>query len=302
MKVASFYRFLDLPEVESFRDDLQAHCDRLGVLGTILVADEGFNGTICGSEAAILAIFDWLRERLALAAPIEARWTDASEAPFRRMRVRVKQEIVTLGRPDILPHRKTGTYVPPKEWNSLIENRDVLVIDTRNHYEVEVGSFPRAIDPGTDSFRQFPEFARQLAQTSRDRPLAMFCTGGIRCEKATALMLELGFEEVYHLQGGILRYLQEMPDADNRWQGECFVFDTRVAVDKDLAEGGYVQCHACRRPLSTEDVESKDYREGVSCPHCVDEIDADRATRLEERRRQVALAAQRGEKHIGQKL
>ncbi|HSN52538.1 MAG TPA: rhodanese-related sulfurtransferase [Woeseiaceae bacterium] len=302
MKVASFYRFLDLPEVESFRDDLQSLCDRRGVLGTILVADEGFNGTICGSQAAIVAIFDWLRERLALATPIEARWTDASEAPFRRMRVRVRQEIVTLGRPDILPHRKTGTYVPPEEWNSLIENPDVLVIDTRNHYEVEVGSFPRAIDPGTDSFRQFPEFARQLAQTSRDRPLAMFCTGGIRCEKATALMLELGFEEVYHLQGGILRYLQEMPDADNRWQGECFVFDTRVAVDKDLAEGGYVQCHACRRPLSTEDVESKDYREGVSCPHCVDEIDADRATRLEERRRQVALAAQRGEKHIGQKL
>ncbi len=302
MKVASFYRFLDLPEVESFRDDLQAHCDRLGVLGTILVADEGFNGTICGSEAAILAVFDWLRERLALVAPIEARWTDAREAPFRRMRVRVKQEIVTLGRPDILPHRKTGTYVPPREWNSLIENPDVLVIDTRNHYEVEVGSFPRSIDPGTDSFRQFPAFARQLAETSRDRPLAMFCTGGIRCEKATALMLELGFDEVYHLQGGILRYLQEMPDADNRWQGECFVFDTRVAVDKDLAEGGYVQCHACRRPLSTEDVESTDYREGVSCPHCVDEIDADRATRLEERRRQVALAAQRGEKHIGQKL
>ena len=302
MKVASFYRFLDLPGLESFRDDLQALCEQEGVLGTILVAEEGFNGTICGSEASILAVFDWLRQRLGLDAPIEARWTDSSEAPFRRMRVRVKKEIVTLGRPDILPHRKTGKYVPPEEWNSLIENPDVLVIDTRNHYEVEVGSFPRAMDPGTDSFRQFPEFARQLAQTSRDRPLAMFCTGGIRCEKATALMLELGFEEVYHLQGGILRYLQEMPDADNRWQGECFVFDTRVAVDRDLAEGGYVQCHACRRPLSTEDVESPDYREGVSCPHCVNEIDAERAARLEERRRQVALAQERGEKHIGQKL
>jgi UPF0176 protein len=302
MKVASFYRFLDLPDVQSFRDDLQAFCERQGVLGTILVADEGFNGTICGPEAAILGVFDWLRERLALAAPIEARWTDASEAPFRRMRVRVKKEIVTLGRPDILPHRKTGTYVPPAEWNALIENPDVLVIDTRNHYEVEVGSFPRAIDPGTDSFRQFTEFAEQLAETSRDRPLAMFCTGGIRCEKATALMLELGFDEVYHLQGGILRYLQEMPEADNRWQGECFVFDTRVAVDRDLAEGGYVQCHACRRPLSAEDVESPDYREGVSCPHCVNEIDAERAARLEERRRQVALAEERGEKHIGQKM
>jgi len=302
MKVASFYRFLDMPGVESFRDELQALCGQHGVLGTILVAEEGFNGTICGSETAILAVFDWLRQRLGLEAPVEARWTDSGEAPFRRMRVRVKKEIVTLGRPDILPHRKTGKYVPPEEWNALIENPDMLVIDTRNHYEVEVGSFPRAMDPGTDSFRQFPEFARQLAETSRDRPLAMFCTGGIRCEKATALMLELGFEEVYHLQGGILRYLQEMPDAENRWQGECFVFDTRVAVDKDLAEGGYVQCHACRRPLSAEDVESPDYREGVSCPHCVNEIDTERAARLEERRRQVALAEERGEKHIGQKL
>jgi UPF0176 protein len=302
VKVASFYRFLDLPGVQSFRDDLQAFCDEQDVLGTILVADEGFNGTICGSEAAILAVFDWLRQRLALDAPIEARWTDAGEAPFRRMRVRIKKEIVTLGRPDILPHRKTGKYVRPEEWNALIENPDVLVIDTRNHYEVEVGSFPRAMDPGTDSFREFPEFAGQLAETSRDRPLAMFCTGGIRCEKATALMLELGFEEVYHLQGGILRYLQEMPDADNRWQGECFVFDTRVAVDKDLAEGGYVQCHACRRPLSVEDVASPDYREGVSCPHCVNEVDAERAARLEERRKQVALAERRGKKHIGQKL
>ena len=302
MKVAAFYRFLDLADVKAFRDELQAYCDDLDVLGTILVAGEGFNGTICGPEAAILEVFGWIARRLELETPIEARWSDADEAPFRRMRVRVKKEIVTLGRPDILPHRKTGTYVPPAEWNALIEKPDVLVIDTRNHYEVEVGTFPRALDPGTDSFRQFPEFAKELAETGRDRPLAMFCTGGIRCEKATALMLELGFDEVYHLQGGILRYLEEMPEGDNRWQGECFVFDTRVAVDKDLAEGGYVQCHACRRPLSTEDMASSDYREGVSCPHCVGEIDEDRAARLEERRKQVALAEERGEKHIGQKL
>jgi UPF0176 protein len=302
MKVASFYRFLDLAEPQAFRDELQSFCDTREVLGTILVAAEGFNGTICGSEEAILGTFDWIRQRLALETPIEARWTESDEAPFRRMRVRVKKEIVTLGRPDILPHRQTGRYVPPEEWNSLIDNPDVLVIDTRNHYEVEVGSFPRAVDPGTDSFRQFPEFAKQLAETSRDRPLAMFCTGGIRCEKATALMLELGFGEVYHLQGGILRYLQEMPEAENRWQGECFVFDTRVAVDKDLAEGGYVQCHACRRPLSAEDLVSPEYREGVSCPHCAKEIDGERAARLEERRKQVALAEKRGEKHIGQKL
>ena len=302
MKVASFYRFLDLTDVRAFHDELQAFCDARKLLGTILVAGEGFNGTICGPEEAILEVFGWIEQRLGLETPIEARWSDSAEAPFRRMRVRIKKEIVTLGRPDILPHKKTGTYVPPEEWNALIENPDVLVVDTRNHYEVEVGTFPRALDPGTDSFRQFPEFAKQLADTSKDRPLAMFCTGGIRCEKATALMLELGFEEVYHLQGGILRYLEEMPDTSNRWQGECFVFDTRVAVDKDLAEGGYVQCHACRRPLSAEDLESPDYREGVSCPHCVGEADEERAARLEERRKQVALAEQRGEKHIGQKI
>jgi UPF0176 protein len=176
-----------------------------------------------------------------------------------------------------------------------------LVIDTRNHYEIEVGTFPRAIDPGNDSFREFPEFAKELAEQSTDRPLAMFCTGGIRCEKATALMLELGFEEVYHLQGGILNYLTEVGEAENQWNGECFVFDTRVAVDRDLAEGGYVQCHACRRPLSIEELASPDYREGVSCPKCVNEADADRLARLEERRKQVALAEKRGDVHIGPK-
>jgi UPF0176 protein len=246
-------------------------------------------------------VFGWIEQCLSLDHPVEARWTDSGEAPFRRMRVRAKKEIVTLGRPDILPHEGTGEHVPPEKWNALIEDPKVLVIDTRNHYEVEVGTFPRAIDPETDSFREFPEFAKRLAETSKDRPLAMFCTGGIRCEKATALMLELGFEDVYHLQGGILNYLTEMPPDENRWDGECFVFDTRVAVDRDLAEGGYVQCHACRRPLSSEDLGSPDYREGVSCPHCVGGLDAERAARLEERRKQVALAAERGTSHIGPK-
>lgn len=301
MRVASFYRFLDLGDVETFRQELQALCEQQKVLGTILVAAEGFNGTIAGAEDAILAVFGWIEQRLSLDEPVEARWTDSGEAPFRRMRVRAKKEIVTLGRPDILPHEGTGEYVPPEKWNALIEDPNVLVIDTRNHYEVEVGTFPRAIDPETDSFREFPEFAKKLAETSKERPLAMFCTGGIRCEKATALMLELGFEDVYHLQGGILNYLTEMPPDENRWDGECFVFDTRVAVDRDLAEGGYVQCHACRRPLSSEDLRSPDYREGVSCPHCVGELDAERAARLEERRKQVALAAERGTSHIGPK-
>ena len=299
MKVVSFYRFLDITDLHDFRSELQALCDEEALLGTILVANEGFNGTIAGSEASVRNVFDWIGARLSLQAPIDARWTEAQEAPFRRMRVRAKKEIVTLGRPDIRPHVRTGRHVPPAEWNALIEDPNVLVIDTRNHYEVEVGSFARAIDPGTDSFRQFPKFAEELAESAKDRPLAMFCTGGIRCEKATALMLELGFEEVYHLQGGILNYLTEIPDEDNQWDGECFVFDSRVAVDRDLAEGGYVQCHACRRPLSSEDIASPEYREGISCPMCISELDEDRVQRLAERQRQVELARERGDVHIG---
>ncbi len=299
MKVASFYRFLDLDDAAAFRDALQAQCDERELLGTVLVASEGFNGTLAGNTETLRQVFAWIEQRLGLVEPIDARWSEASEAPFRRMRVRLKKEIVTLGRPDILPHKGSGEHVGPEDWNALIERPDVLVIDTRNHYEVEVGTFPGAIDPGTDSFREFTSFAEELAETSRDRPLAMFCTGGIRCEKATALMLELGFESVYHLKGGILNYLEEVAADDNRWQGECFVFDTRVAVDRDLAEGGYVQCHACRRPLSSEELASPDYREGVSCPQCIGETDSDRIARLEERARQVKLAAERGDTHIG---
>lgn len=285
MKVASFYRFLDLSDPNSFCDALRALCSEQQLLGTILVAGEGFNGTIAGSEAAIKTVIAWIEAKLALDVPIDGRWTESTDAPFRHMRVRIKKEIVTLGRPDILPHKQAGIHVTPDQWNALIEDPNVLVVDTRNHYEVEVGTFPRAIDPGTDNFQQFQEFAEELAESSKDRPLAMFCTGGIRCEKATALMLELGFKNVYHLQGGVLNYLAEMRPEDSCWDGECFVFDTRVAVDRDLAEGGYVQCHACRRPLSSDDIASSDYREGVSCPKCIGELDENRAAGLEERRR-----------------
>jgi len=301
MKVVSLYRFLDLKDPESFRDQLKTRCDEQGLLGTMLVATEGFNGTLAGSEDAILTVMNWIRDQLGIFEQLDARWTEADEAPFRRMRVKVKKEIVTLGRPDILPHKGTGEHVNAARWNELISDPDVVVIDTRNHYEVEIGTFPGALDPGNDSFREFTEFAIELAEQSTDRPLAMFCTGGIRCEKATALMLELGFDDVYHLQGGILNYLSEVEEAENQWHGECFVFDTRVTVDRDLAEGGYVQCHSCRRPLSTADLQSPDYREGVSCPLCINEADEDRLARLEERQRQVMLATERGRTHIGPK-
>ncbi|MGI9235535.1 MAG: rhodanese-related sulfurtransferase [Woeseiaceae bacterium] len=302
MNVVSFYRFLDIGDPGVLRDELQRLCDEQGLLGTILVATEGFNGTLAGRYEKIETVLNWLRARFEITEPLDARWTRADEPPFRRMRIRVKKEIVTLGRPDILPHRTTGQHVPPERWNALLEDPNVLVIDTRNHYEHEVGTFPGAIDPGNDSFREFPDFAKLLAETSSDRPLAMFCTGGIRCEKASALMLELGFRDVHQLRGGIINYLETVEADDNRWAGECFVFDTRVAVDRDLAEGGYVQCHACRRPLSADDLESPDFREGVSCPRCINEADEDRRARLEERRRQVRLASERGKAHIGAKI
>ena len=271
MKVVSFYQFLDLSDPETLRDELLKLCEQRELFGTVLLADEGFNGTLAGDADAVQAVFDFLRDSLSLSNVIDARWTDAEEAPFRRMRVKIKNEIVTLGRADIKPHQQTGKHVSAEEWNALIDDPETLVIDTRNHYEVEVGTFPGALDPGNDSFREFPEFAIKLAAEGTQRPLAMFCTGGIRCEKASALMMELGYNDVYQLQGGILSYLEQTKEAENLWDGECFVFDSRVAVDRDLAEGGYVQCHACRRPLTVEDIASAEFVKGISCPKCINE-------------------------------
>lgn len=297
--VASFYRFLDIRAPRVLRDRLESVSEELGLLGTILVAREGVNGTVAGDAAAIDGLLQRVAAELGLDAPPGARWSRAGDSPFRRLRVRVKKEIVTLGRPDVRPQAGTGRHVSAAEWNRLISDPETLVIDTRNRYEIEVGTFPRAVDPGTQSFREFPDFLEKLDDADRERPVAMFCTGGIRCEKASALMLEKGFRNVSQLDGGVLNYLETVDDADNHWRGECFVFDTRVAVDRDLAEGGYVQCHACRRPLGAADLDSPDYREGVSCPKCIGDADADRVRRLEERRRQVRLAGERGEQHIG---
>lgn len=299
MRVVSFYQFIDVPDPAALQASLQSVCEQYDLLGTVLLAKEGFNGTLAGSGDAVRLVFDYLQRELSLTAPIDARWTSADEAPFRRMRVKQKKEIVTLGRAEIAPQDATGRHVSSAEWNRLLARPETLLIDTRNHYEIELGSFPGAVDPGTDSFREFPEFAEALAREGTSRPLAMYCTGGIRCEKATALMLDLGFSEVYQLQGGILNYLEQVSDAANQWHGECFVFDTRVAVDRDLAEGGYVQCHACRRPLGSADLESAAYREGVSCPKCIGDLQGERVARLEERRHQVKLARSRGESHSG---
>lgn len=282
MKVVSFYRFFDLENPKIHCEPLQSLCDENNLLGTVLLAEEGFNCTLAGNRPSVMIVLAWLKNTFALKDPIEVRWTEAAQAPFRHMRVRLKKEIVTLGRADIKPHKSSSRYLSASDWNELIDNSDTLLIDTRNHYEVEIGSFPNSLNPDTDSFRQFPLFAEQLTKISKNQPIGMFCTGGIRCEKAAALMLELGFQEVYQLEGGILKYLEQVTEENNRWNGECFVFDSRVAIDCDLAEGDYIQCHACRRPLSNEDLCSPDYREGISCPQCISELDEDGTKRFEE--------------------
>ena len=297
--VVSFYRFVSLPEYRQLRAPLLEAGRERNLLGTVLLAPEGINATLAGERGELASLLDWLGGIAGLAG-LEGRWSRADEPPFRRLRVRLRTEIVSLGRPDVDAATLTGERVAPAEWNRLISNPQTLVVDTRNRYEIDVGRFPGAVDPGTDSFRDFPAFVDERLAGERDRPIAMYCTGGIRCEKATAMMREMGFERVYQLEGGILGYLDEMADSpDNRWEGECFVFDSRVAVDRRLAPGHYVQCHACRRPLSAADVASSRYEEGVSCPHCHGDADPVRAERLAERRRQVELAESRGERHIG---
>ncbi|WP_405232268.1 oxygen-dependent tRNA uridine(34) hydroxylase TrhO [Lentisalinibacter salinarum] len=297
--VVSFYRFVSLSAYRQLREPLLAAGRERNLLGTVLLAPEGINATLAGERGELVSMLDWLGGMEGLGG-LEGRWSRADEPPFRRLRVRLRREIVSLGRPDVDASALTGERVAPAEWNRLISDPETLVIDTRNRYEIDVGRFPGAVDPGTDSFRDFPAFVDERLAGVRDRPIAMYCTGGIRCEKATAMMHEMGFERVYQLEGGILGYLDEMAESpDNRWEGECFVFDSRVAVDRRLAPGHYVQCHACRRPLSAADVASPLYEEGVSCPHCHGDVDADRAERLAERRRQVELAEARGERHIG---
>ena len=298
--VSALYRFARFPDFESFRDPLHALMLQQDVRGTLLLAAEGVNGTIAGSREGIDAVVAWLRSDERFAA-LETKESYVDENPFYRTKVKLKKEIVTMGVEDIDPNYIVGTYVDANDWNELIGDPYVLLLDTRNKYEVEIGTFENAVNPETDSFREFPEFVKNNLDPSRHKKVAMFCTGGIRCEKSTAYLRQQGFDEVYHLQGGILNYLTEVSEAENQWDGECFVFDTRVAVDRDLAEGGYVQCHACRRPLSIEDMASPDYREGISCARCISDSDDDRIERLRERRKQVALAAERGDVHIGPK-
>jgi len=298
--VAAFYKFVSLPDYQRLRETLQQQCEELELLGSILLAEEGINGTVSGNDQNVHQLFETLRkdERL---KDLHYKESRANERPFYRMKVRLKKEIVSLGVEGVDPNRVVGEYVAPQDWNELISREDVRLVDTRNHYEFHLGTFVGAEDPKTESFRDFPEWVATHLDPQKDQEVAMFCTGGIRCEKATSYLLNEGFKRVYHLDGGILNYLETVDQEDSLWQGDCFVFDNRVTVDHDLAAGDFEVCPACRMPLTAEDRESPLFELHVSCPRCHHRLTEQKRDGLLERARQIDLATQRGEQHIGKK-
>jgi UPF0176 protein len=303
--VAALYKFVALEHCSELRKQILALCLSNKIKGTILVAPEGINGTVSGSRAAIDNLKQWFsNDPDGRFNNWEYKESFAAFQPFLRMKVKLKREIVTLGVPNIDPKSQVGTYVAPTEWNQLINDPNTILVDTRNTYEVDIGTFKGAVNPNTTNFREFPQFAAEnLLQHQADpqKKIAMFCTGGIRCEKSTAHLLNLGFQQdqIYHLKGGILNYLQEVPQTESMWEGECFVFDERIAVDHNLFYGNYDQCHGCRHPISRADKQSEQYQPGVHCPHCVDKISEKTIARAQERHKQMLIAAERKLQHLG---
>ncbi len=296
--VAALYKFVSLPDYQDLKDPLTEVCQEAGIKGTLLLASEGVNGTIAGTRAGIDQVLGYLKsdERL---ERLSHKESFHDEMPFYRMKVKLKKEIVTMGVEGIDPLQVVGTYVAPKDWNALIADPDVIVVDTRNDYEYELGSFEGALNPNTKSFREFPQYVADNMSPEKHKKVAMFCTGGIRCEKSTAYMKEQGFEEVYHLHGGILQYLEDVPSEESLWNGECYVFDNRVSVDHDLNPGTYDLCHGCREPIDEQDKASEKFLEGVSCPRCFDSQTDDQRERFLERQKQMELARLRNQVHIG---
>ncbi|MBF7729453.1 oxygen-dependent tRNA uridine(34) hydroxylase TrhO [Pseudomonas sp. N040] len=294
--VAALYKFVTLADYVALREPLlQVMLDN-GIKGTLLLAEEGINGTVSGSRAAIDALFDWFRRDPRL-ADVDHKESTCEEQPFYRTKVKLKKEIVTLGVPGVNPNLQVGTYVEPRDWNALVDDPEVLLIDTRNDYEVAIGTFAGAIDPKTASFREFPDYIKAHFDPQKHKKVAMFCTGGIRCEKASSYMLGQGFAEVFHLKGGILKYLEEVPQEQTRWHGDCFVFDNRVTVRHDLSEGDFDQCHACRTPISAADRLSMHYVAGISCPHCWNSLSEKTRAGARERQKQIELAKARNQPH-----
>ncbi|MEX1032146.1 MAG: rhodanese-related sulfurtransferase [Cellvibrionaceae bacterium] len=296
--VCALYKFVGLPDYSDFRQPLLNIMEQQTVRGTLLLAREGINGTIAGSRQGVDCVLAWLRREPRLAdLDCKESYTDAP--PFKRSKVKLKKEIVTMGVEGIDPQSVVGTYVEPKDWNLLISEPDVVLVDTRNAYEVEVGTFKNALNPNTTTFREFPDYVKENLDPSKHKKVAMFCTGGIRCEKSTAYLKEQGFAQVFHLKGGILKYLEEVPEEETLWQGECFVFDDRVTVNHKLEKGDYDQCFACRLPITEHDKASDKYQAGISCPYCYDSLSAEQKANFAEREKQMRLAKQRGEEHIG---
>lgn len=299
-RVAALYHFTRIEDPAARRQPLLELCLELDLLGTLLLAHEGINGTVAGPEASITALIAHLESWEEING-LEVKYSAASKKGFLRMKVRLKNEIVTMGKPDINPNVSVGTYVEPKDWNALISRQDVMLVDTRNIYETRIGQFKNAVDPETETFRAFPDWADRLANDP-DRPakVAMYCTGGIRCEKASAYMKQIGFDDVYHLKGGILKYLEEVPEDDSLWEGECFVFDERVSLKHGLEEGDYELCFACKDPISEADRAMEGFEEGVSCHRCITTYSPQQQDKFRERQRQIKLAEERGDAHLGQ--
>jgi UPF0176 protein len=296
--VAALYKFVALEDFHELREPLLDACLAAGARGTLLLAHEGINGTIAGTREGVDEVLAYLRADPRL-QDLEHKESLDDHMPFYRMKVKLKKEIVTMGIAGIDPNQQVGTYVRPADWNELVSDPEVLMVDTRNNYEYGIGSFRGALDPETTTFREFPAYVRKHLDPGRHKKVAMFCTGGIRCEKASAFMLQEGFEEVYHLRGGILKYLEEVPEDDSLWQGECFVFDNRVAVNHSLEKGQYDQCYGCRHPITEQDKRSEHYQKGVCCPRCFDTLTAEQMSSFRERQKQIELAQARGEAHVG---
>ena len=300
----AMYHFVSLPHFKTLREPLLNFCISKNIKGTLLLANEGINGTLAGSEKSILELLNYLKTDPLFEGNFKSlghkeSWSD--KHPFYRMKVKLKKEIVTLGVPGVSPTKIVGQYVKPQDWNSIISDPEVVLIDTRNDYEYAIGTFKNAINPKTTTFREFPEYIKTHFNPKKHKKIAMFCTGGIRCEKASSYMMSEGFDEVFHLKGGILKYLEEVKPEESLWQGECFVFDQRVAIKHGLEVCGYDQCYACRYPLSKADMESEKYTPGISCPHCFDLHTPEKLRALTERQKQVILAKQRGVSHLGSK-
>lgn len=296
--VSAMYKFVVLENFKALQAPLLTYMENNEIRGTLLLAKEGINGTVSGTKASIEKLHEWLAKQPGL-SDIGHKESFHKKQPFNRTKVKLKKEIVTMGIEGVNPNQVVGTYVKPNEWNALISDPEVILVDTRNDYEYDIGTFENALNPNTQTFREFPAYVKENLDPKKHKKVAMFCTGGIRCEKSTAYLKDLGFKDVYHLEGGILKYLEEVPKEESLWKGDCFVFDERVAVDHDLKKGQYDQCFGCRYPITEADKKSEFFQQGISCPRCFNTLTDKQMQRFSEREKQSQLAKDRGEDHIG---